>query len=137
MRNLHVDYPDSDLSYLRASVIAKDAACEGEMLEPTIMAWHRNSSQEMSPTFEGGSPDSWWAKFGEGNGGALEVDVGDDYQFVLMDARGYETLGDFPLRNLHDGAGIEYICLTPMLDDTNTPRRDACTPLDDWLADQF
>jgi hypothetical protein len=39
---------------------------------------------------------------GAGNGGKLEICVGDDFQFVMMDARGYETLGEMPLRNLSD-----------------------------------
>jgi len=137
MRNVHVDYPDADLDFQRASLMARDAACDSEMLDPTIISWHRSSDQDMSPTFEGGNPNTWWEKYGEGNGGRLEVSVGDEYQFVLMDARGFETMGPLPLRNLTDAAGTEYLCLTPMLDDTNQPRRDACSPLDDWAADQY
>jgi len=137
MRNVHIDYPSADLSYQRASLIARDTACDNQMADPTIIAWHRSSSQDVSPSFAGGNPDNWWAKYGEGNGGGLEVSVGDEYQFMLMDTRAYERLGSFPLRNLKDEAGIEYLCLIPMLDDTGRPRRDACSPLDDWLADQF
>ena len=137
MLNIHVDYPDADLNFQRASRLATDAACESLMLEPTIMSWHRHSNQGMSPTFEGANPESWWLKYGAGNGGQLDVSVGGEYEFVLMDAHGFESHGQMPLRNLNEGAGNEYICFTPLLGDSSSPSQKACSPLDDWLADQY
>ena len=77
-------------------------------------------------------------KYGEGNGGRLEVSVGDDFQFIMMDARGYETLGEMPLRNLMDSEGNQYLCYTPLQGmDSAVPKKEACALLDGWLADQY
>lgn len=135
MKTVHIDYPNSGLTFQQASRLAQDMARENLMKEPTIMAWHAQNG--MSPGFEGGNPDSWWEKYGEGNGGRLEVSVGDEYAFVMMDARGYETLQDIPLRNLRDSNGQLYICFTPMLHGSTTPTPEACSMLDEWTADQY
>lgn len=138
MRNVHVDYRGDPLNFQSASLLAKGIARENQMQEPTIMAWHRNHDRVMPPVYDGADPDTWWAKYGAGNGGRLEVCVGDDYQFVLMDARGYETLGEMPLRNLSDAQGMQYLCFTPMLGKASSkPTQEACIALDGWLADQF
>jgi hypothetical protein len=138
MRNVHIDYRGDALNFQSASLIAKDTARENKMQDPTIMAWHQKSDRAMPPIYDGADADSWWAKYGEGNGGRLEVCVGDDYQFIMMDARGYETLGEMPLRNLSDGQGNEYLCYTPILGKAaNKPTPEACTALDGWLADQY
>lgn len=137
MKNIHIDYQDSNQNFLHASHLAQNAARQNLMREPTIMAWHTRSNQGMSPGFEGGNPDSWWEKYGEGNGGRLEVSVGDEYAFVMMDTRGYETLQDIPLRNLRDSKGQPYICFTPMLHGSTTPTPEACSMLDEWTADQY
>jgi hypothetical protein len=64
--------------------------------------------------------------------------VGDEYEFVMMDSQGYETLGEMPLRNLSDEFGNHYLCFTPILGRlSNKPSPAACTYLDGWLADQF
>jgi len=135
MKNVHILYPNSRLNFRFASMLAREAARQNHMDEPTIMAWHVQN--EMSPRFEGGNPDTWWEKYGEGNGGRLEVTVGDDYTFVLMDARGYETLDEIPLRNLQDSKGQQYVCFKSMLGNTSIPNLEACSPLDEWMADQY
>ncbi len=135
MRNIHIDYPGSDLTFRHASFLAREAALKGQMREPTIMSWH--TPHGMSPGFEGGDPDTWWEKFGEGNGGRLEVSVGDGYAFVMMDARGYDTLEDIPLRNLGDSEGRQYVCFAPLLGGSAIPTPEACSLLDEWTADQY
>lgn len=138
MQNAHIDSQGTALNYQSASLLAKELAREKHMQDPTIMAWHRLGAQETPPYFDGSNPATWWKKFGAGNGGSLEISVGDEYQFIMMDASGYETLGEMPLRNLSDGHGNEYLCFTPILGKTATkPTPEACTPLDGWLADQF
>ncbi len=138
MRNVHIDYQGTRLDFLGASQLAKETARENNMQDPTIMAWHRHDSEGMLPYFDGADPDTWWEKYGTGNGGRLEISVGDDYCFILMDARGYETLGEMPLRNLVDEEGNQYLCLTPVLGKTESrPNAAACTHLDGWLANQF
>ena len=138
MKNLQINYPGGTLNFQSASILAKQIAKENEVKEPTIISWHTQSDQHMSPYYDGANPDSWWEKYGEGNGGKLEVDVGDEYQFVMMDTQGYETPGDMPLRNLSDSSGNQYLCYTPMLGKSSrTPTPEACTYLDEWTADQF
>lgn len=138
MRNVHTDYQGEDHIFKDASLIAKDIARENRMLDPTIMAWHRKNSDEASPpVYEGADADTWWKKYGEGNGGRLEVFVGEDYQFIMMDTRGYEKLGTMPLRNLKDGHGDEYVCLIPLLGkEEDMPTPEACTRLDGVATDQ-
>lgn len=136
MRNVHIDYQGEALNYQSASLLAKGVARENQMQEPTIMAWHRQG--ETMPYYDGADPDTWWAKYGAGNGGGLEINVGDKFQFVMMDTGDFETLDQIPLRNLADAEGNEYICYTPMLKSGSAiPNDEACMPLDDWLADQL
>jgi hypothetical protein len=138
MRNVHIDYSGSPPGLQAASLLAIDAAKENKMKDPTIMAWHQNSKLGMTPYYEGANPETWWEKFGEGNGGRLEVSVGDDYQFIMMDARGYETVGELPLRNLTDNEGNQYLCYTPIQGmESSVPKKEACALLDGWLADQY
>ncbi len=138
MKNLYIDYQGDTLNFQSASLLAKGIARSNQMQEPTIMAWHQNGDQTMLPIYDGADPDTWWAKYGTGNGGRLEVCVGDDFQFIMMDTRGYETLGEMPLRNLSDAQGNQFLCYTPMLGKTtNRPTQEACIPLDGWLADQY
>jgi hypothetical protein len=137
MRNVHIDYQGTALNFLSASSLAKDLARENHMQDPTIMAWHQHS-RPMPAYYDGANPDTWWEKYGEGNGGRLGISVGDDYQFIMMDARGYEKVGEMPLRNLSDGEGNEYLCFTPLLGKAaNKPTAAACTQLDEWLANQY
>ncbi len=138
MRNIHIDYQGKPPDYQRASLLAKDVARENQMKDPTIMAWHTDTGQGTPPFYDGADPDTWWEKFGEGNGGRLEVSVGDDFRFIMMDARGFETLGPMPLRNLSDDSGNQYLCYTPILGRASSePNPEACTVLDGWLADQY
>jgi hypothetical protein len=138
MKNVHIDYQGAAPDFQRASLLAKGIALQNQIQQPTIVSWHQHSNQHMSPYYDGANPDSWWEKFGEGNGGKLEVRVGDEYEFVMMDSQGYETLGEMPLRNLSDEFGNHYLCFTPILGRlSNKPSPAACTYLDGWLADQF
>ena len=83
--------------------------------------------------YDGANPGTWWEKYGEGKGGRLEVSVGDDYQCIMMDARGYETVGELPLRNLTDSEGNQYRCYTSIQGmDSSVPKREACALLDGW-----
>jgi hypothetical protein len=137
MKSIHIDYRGDALNYASASLLAKGIARENLVQEPTIMSWH-NNGRDMPAYFDGANPDTWWAKYGAGNGGKLEISVGDEYQFVMMDAHGFETLGEMPLRNLSDAAGNQYLCYIPMLGKvSNRPNADACCTLDGWLADQL
>jgi hypothetical protein len=137
MQNLHVDYSGSDLTYAKASLLAKHAAMENSMHSPAIIAWYQHSSQAMSPSYDGANPASWWEKYGEGNGGRMEVSVGEEFDFVLMDTQGFETVDQLPVRNLVAENGQEYICLSPMLGDGCVSLEQACVPLDEWAANQY
>ena len=137
MQNLHIDYPGTDLNFAKASLLAKQAARENHIHNPAIIAWHQHSTHAMSPSFDGANHDSWWEKYGTGNGGHLEVSVGSEYDFVMMESGGFETVGELPVRNLVAEDGKEYICLTPMLGDRCASIEQACIPIDEWAANQY
>jgi hypothetical protein len=68
----------------------------------------------------------------------MDVSVGGEYRFIMMDTRGYETVDELPLRNLTDGLGNHFLCYTPMIGKVSaTPDPEACIALDGWLADQY
>jgi hypothetical protein len=138
MKNIVIEERGECSDFQCASLLAREIAVKNDMQQPTIVSWHQRSNQHVSSYYDGANPDSWWKKYGKGNGGELEVSVGDEYEFVLMDTDGYESLGRMPLRNLSDESGNHYLCLTPILGVvTNTPNPEACTELDGWLADQL
>lgn len=137
MINLHVDCSGKNLDFSMASEMAMTQARASNMRQPTIVSWRQHSTHAFSPGFAGADEDSWWSKYGQGNGGQMDIHVGDDFEFILMESGGFETVRNLPLRNLKDDAGDEYLCLIPMLDDTGKPRKDACSPLDEWMADQY
>ena len=137
MRNVRIDYPGSPVDFQSASLLAKAIARENHMQNPTIMAWHQQM-RPMPAYYEGANPDTWWEKYGEGNGGRLEISIGDDDQFIMMDARGYEILGEVPLRNLSDNQGNQYLCHTSGLTkDSSVPPLETCSLLDGSAADQY
>lgn len=138
MKNVHIDYQGTAPDFKRASQLAKDIALKNDIQQPTIVSWHQRSNQHVSPYYDGANPDSWAEKYGAGNGGELEVSVGDEYEFVMTDSQGYETLGEMPLRNLTDESGRQFLCYTPILGrQSKQPNPEACTELDDWVADQL
>lgn len=137
MQTVHIAYPGSDLTFAKASQLAKSAARENQMLDPAIIAWHQHSNHAMSPSYDGANPASWWEKYGEGNGGGLEISVGDEFDFVMMDARGFDTIDQLPIRNLVAEDGQEYICLASLLGDQCAPIESACVPIDEWAANQY
>jgi hypothetical protein len=138
MQNLHVNYQGADLTFNQASLMAKAAAAsESHMQSPTIVAWHQHSNHAMSPSYDGADPSSFWEKYGSGNGGRLAVTVGDEYDFVMMETGGFETVGQIPVRNLIANDGKEYVCLSPMLGDHGASIEKACVPLDEWIGNQY
>lgn len=137
METIRIDYQGNDLNFAKALQLARGAAMEQRMQEPAVLAWHQRSSHAMSPSYDGADPGSWWEKYGAGNGGRLEINVGDEFDFVVTETRGFETVDQLPIRNLVAQDGQEYICLTPMLGDSNSPTARACIPIDEWAADQY
>ena len=137
MVDLYVHNSDKSLDFNVAREMALARAIVQNMEAPVIVSWRQHSTHGFSPGFDGADEASWWIKYGLGNGGQAGIRIGDDFEFIVMESGGYETVHSLPLRNLKDATGAEHICLVPMLDDTNTPRKDACVPLDDWTADQM
>ena len=132
MLNVHTEYQGEDHDFESASLLGKNVAKENQMLDPTIMAWHKGSGQHMPALYDGADPETSRAKCGAGNGGKLEVNVGNDHQFIMVDTSGHEKLGEMPLRKLSDGQGDDYLCLTPLVGKkANSPTQEACTHLED------
>jgi len=137
MQSMHIDFPGQEQSFEIAHQLAREAARKHNMSDPTVITWHQRGSSNMAHAYDGANPDSWWSKYGQGNGGGLEISVGDRYEFVLMDTQGFETIDQLPIRHMVDDKGNGYICLAPMLGNKTTPDHAACMPLDEWMADQY
>lgn len=138
MKTVDIDDREVRDDFGQASRLARDTARQHAMQDPTIVSWHQSSNRHVSSYYDGANPDTWWEKYGAGNGGELEVRVGHDFDFIMMDAKDFEPLGEMPLRNLSDAAGHQFVCYTPILGrESKTPTAEACSELDDWAADQF
>lgn len=98
---------------------------------------HQRSRERISPSHDGTDPNSWWAKDDEGNGSGLEISIGEQNDFVLMDSHGHQSMDALPVRNLADGDCNEYICSAPLLGKGCTPIDKACTSIDEWAANQY
>jgi hypothetical protein len=75
MQSVHIDYRGADHGFEAASLLAKDATKENKMKDPTLLAWHQNSKLGTTPYYDNANLDTWWEKYGAGNGGRLEISV--------------------------------------------------------------
>lgn len=71
MQNLNIEHSGPVLDFTNAGRIARDIAKENHIQDPTIMAWHQNSNKNPLPYFDGANTETWWQKYGSGNGGTL------------------------------------------------------------------
>jgi len=90
MQSRDVDHKGTDLTFPRARALAKRLAKENRMQDPAIICWNPRSTDARSPSCAGDSPGCWWEKYGEGNGDRLEISVGGELDFVMMESRGYD-----------------------------------------------
>lgn len=135
MQNIHVDYSGAELTFDMARNLAIRAGRENQLREPAVVSWHQHGSEAMSPSFDGANPASWWEKYGSGNGGRLEIHVGDRYDFILTETLGFETLDGLPLRNVRGADGTEYLCYHSRETDA-AQGAEVCMPLEEWTAKQ-
>lgn len=107
------DMEVGDFSQARRAAVDK----AGEVLaRPAIVAWKDDRSGKMAPEIPGGKGDRWH-DYGEHNEGVLELQVGNAYHFIFMDADGFVE-PDINLASLEDH-GAKFLCLN-----------DACTKED-------
>jgi hypothetical protein len=137
MTYVQIEYSGHKLDFDTAQRLALSQASACDIQDPAVVSWYQRSAHQFSPGFNGADETSWWAKFGEGNGGLADIAVGDDFNFIITESSGFERHGSLPLRNIKDESGIEYICFLPMLAGRDRPNREACVVLDDWAADQY
>lgn len=136
MSLIEVDVPMSEPTFESARSLALEIALANSIQEPMIVSWHSHRDDSVSPHFEGGNPEGWWEKYGKGNHGELEINVGNKFDFVITESHGCDTLDDMPLRTVEDSAGNAYICYTSMLGSGRVPDPRSCMPEDEWLAKQ-
>jgi hypothetical protein len=108
--------PDTIVSdFAQARRAAVDKA--GQVLErPVIVAWKDDNSGKSAPEIPGGRGDRWH-DYGESNKGVQELQVGNTYHFIFMEAEGFDE-PDLNLASLEDH-GKTFLCLN-----------DACTKED-------
>jgi hypothetical protein len=111
-----IELPDTsagDFSQARLAAVHK----AGEVLSrPVIVAWKDDNSGQSAPEIPGGKGDRWH-DYGESNEGVLELQVGNAYHFIFMEAEGFVE-PDINLASLEDH-GTKFLCLN-----------DACTKED-------
>lgn len=110
-----IELPNSvgDFPQARRAAVGK----AGEMLQrPVIVAWKDDTNGHFAPEIPGGKGDRWH-DYGESNEGVLELQVGNAYHFIFMDAEGFIE-PDINLASLEDH-GAKFLCLN-----------DACTKED-------
>lgn len=135
MRQAHIDYPGTDLNYLKASRLAASLADDdGEVMEPVLVAWYDRKDAKMSPVIEGADLRTHWHDYGASHGGKLEIDIGDDYAFIYADSSAFDPYEACPYANLHDAQGNEFLCQIGLLDDPHVPQKKACVALDEWTS---
>jgi hypothetical protein len=75
----------SDFSQARRAAVHK----AGDVLSrPVIVAWKDDNSGQSAPEIPGGKGDRWH-DYGESNEGVLELQVGNAYHFIFMEAEGF------------------------------------------------
>lgn len=111
-----IELPDTNVrDFAQARRAAVDKA--GEVLtRPVIVAWKDASSGKSAPEIPGGKGDRWH-DYGESNEGVLELQAGNTYHFIFMEAEGFDE-PDLNLASLEDH-GVKFLCLN-----------DACTKED-------
>ncbi len=135
MRQIHIDYPGTDLDYKVARELAASRANDDpEIEEPVVMAWHDKRAEMMSPVIEGGDINTRWHDYGQSHTGELEISVNGQYDFVFADASAFDTYGPSPYVSLSDGKGTNYVCQRGLLRDPHHPEEDACVALDDYTS---
>ncbi len=108
--------PDTNVSdFAQARRAAVEKAGE-DLARPVIVAWKDDNSGKSAPEIPGGKDDRWH-DYGESNEGVLELQVGNAYHFIFMDAEGFVE-PDINLASLEDH-GTKFLCLN-----------DACTQED-------
>lgn len=129
MIHLHIAPAAQPLDYATARAQALARAHVLNMAEPVIVSWRRLGHADRNRD---------WAAYGRSHGGEADIQVGDDFEFIVMDSDAYESAHRLPLlANLRDARGTEYLCLTPLLGRAATPGEPVCQPLDEWTADQL
>lgn len=135
MRQAHIKHPEGRVSFAQAAELAAKLADEDkEVIEPALVAWCDRQAGRMSPAIEGADLRSRWHDYGVSHGGALEIDVGDDYAFIYAESSPFDPYEASPYSNLRDREGNEHVCQTNLLKDPHTPTPEACIPLDDWTS---
>lgn len=137
MKQIHVPAA-APMDYRAAAALAaKYAGYDGEMEEPVLIAWHDRRHGLMSPAIAGANPDTRWRDYGNSHCGCLEVDVGDDFEFVFTDGAPYADYGDCgpgPYRNFSDSEGRQYLCDAHDGPGNGSLMGAVCVPLDEYTS---
>lgn len=135
MRQAHINYPATDLTYLKAARLAATLADEDtEVIEPVLVAWYDRRDSKMSPVIAGADLRSRWHDYGASHGGKLEIDVAGDYAFIYADSSAFDPYEACPYANLRDAQGNEFLCQIGLLGDPRVPTKKACVALDEWTS---
>lgn len=135
MRQAHIADSGMALSYQQAATMAaKFADDDRDVIDPVLVAWYDKKGARMSPVIEGADLRNRWHDYGASHGGKLEIEVGDDFAFIYADSSAFDAYEASPYSNVKDKDGNEYICQINLMEGQKKPTPEACTPLDDWTS---
>jgi hypothetical protein len=133
MRQINVNIQGMDLKYKQASQVANAVATLFER-EPTVVAWHDQPHNRMSPVIEGADIHSRWREYGESHGGEVDISVNGDYDFIFADASEYEKHGTGPYISVQDEQGNQFLCRMGDLRDPKCPDQEACFSIEQGMT---
>lgn len=111
---LPVEHASKNFSDARRQAVSK--ACE-IFTDPVLIAWKDDQTRKYGPEIPGGSNERWH-EYADSHDGKLELNVGDTFHFIFMEAADFEE-PDLNLTSIPEKDGASFLCLN-----------DACTEED-------
>ena len=80
------------------------------LAEPVVLSWRNDETETIAPEIPGAATQERWREYGIANGGKIEVDVGDDFHFILGEDTEFEEPHSL-FTNVTDADGDTYLCV--------------------------
>ncbi len=107
MENMNIS-ADKSIDFRQGHRQAVNTADEN-LTDPAIIAWKDDKAERFAPDIPGGAAERWHF-YGENFGGKLELNVGDDFHFILIEAKDFDD-PDLNLTTIKDEDGTSFTCV--------------------------
>jgi hypothetical protein len=81
------------------------------LAEPVVLSWRNDETETIAPEIPGAVTPERWKEYGVANGGKVEVDIGEDFHFILGEAAQFVEPHSL-FTNVTDADGNTYLCVT-------------------------